>query len=136
MVSNTKMWRTMMERYALWQCPAAELEGFLGDMMHACADVLSQCLEDMSPEQLLWIEFESLQAAPRAALSSALDFLSVEQDCERERRLDKALRSIPMHPGSRALAASDAHGERLDGLMARAQQRFGAGAVARCSANR
>ena len=136
MVSNTKMWRTMMERYALWQCPAAELEGFVGDMVHACADALSQSLEDMSPEQLLWVDFESLQAAPRQTLATVLDFLSIEQDSERERRLDEAVRSIPVHPGSRALAASDARSERLDELTARSRQRFGAGAVARCSVNR
>jgi hypothetical protein len=135
-VSNIKMWRTMMERYALWQCPATELEGFTGDMLHACAEVLSQCLEEMSPKQLLWLDFESLQAAPREALSEVLDFLSVERDCERERRLDEAVRSIPVHPGSRLLAASDARSERLDALMARSRQHFGAGAVARCSVNR
>jgi hypothetical protein len=130
------MWRTMMERYALWQCPATELEGFVGDMMHACADVLSQCLEEMSPAQLLWVDFEALQAAPRESLATVLDFLSVAQDSERERRLDEAVRSIAVHPGSRALAAEGASSARLDALMARSQQRFGAGAVARCNVNR
>ncbi len=136
LASNTKMWRAMMERYALWRCPDGELEGFLDDTLRACANVLSESLEKISPERLLWLSFEALRTSPREVLMRALDFLSVDRDAACERQLDKALQAIPIHPGSRALAQAGTDSERLDRLMRAAQQRFGAGGVARRSANR
>ena len=136
LASNTRMWRAMMARYALWQCPDGELEGFIGDTFRACADVLSQSLEEISPEQLLWVSFEDLRANPRELLRHVLDFLSVERDAACERRLAEALGTIPIHPGSRAPALADADAERLDRLMRTAQQRFGGDGVAQRSANR
>jgi hypothetical protein len=139
LASNLKMWRTMMTRYAQWNCPAGLLEAFLGDALRACADVLSRCLDEMSPEQLLWVDFAALHSEPRPVLRAVLDFLQpspIGSDSERERQLDAALQRTPVHAGSRTLAASDPNTERLDRLMVAARQRFGERAVARLSSNR
>ncbi len=139
LASNLKMWRAMMQRYALWDCPRGVLETFLADAIQACARVLSHCLEDMSREQLLWVDYETLRREPRTVMLAILAFLRAESTIagpDGEQRLEEALRRTPIHAGSRALAPGGASADRLDALMAAASEHFGMAAVAPSGPNR
>jgi omega-hydroxy-beta-dihydromenaquinone-9 sulfotransferase len=139
MASNLKMWRAMMQRYALWDCPPGVLERFLSDALGACARTLSRCLEDMSPAQLLWVDFEALRNAPRQVVLAVLRFMhagSAEDSADLEARVEQALQRTPVHAGSRKLAPADSAISRLDELTEEASRRFGIPAVARPALNR
>jgi omega-hydroxy-beta-dihydromenaquinone-9 sulfotransferase len=139
LTSNLKMWRAMMQRYALWECPQGVLETFLAQAIQACTQVLGRCLDDMSREQLLWVDFETLRCEPRRVVLAVLAFLQVESavtGAEGERRLEEALRRTPIHAGSRTLAPGGASTAALDELMAVASERFGTAAVAPSGPNR
>lgn len=127
LASNVRMWRAMIERYALWPAPSNALEEFLHEMVRACTAMLRRCLDDMSPEQLLWVDFERLSSAPRSALRSVLQFLQPElSEPDQEERVSEALRRTPVHPGARtAAAAPAADAAQLDMLMQAARARFG-----------
>lgn len=123
--SNRRMWRAMTGVYGLWECPGAELESFLQDMLQACCRLIEYCLDALAPEQLLWVQFDDLQADPRGTLGRALDFLgSGGEDCRRA--LDVALARIPVHPGTPAALPTLPAAQELLRLGRAAQQRFGA----------
>jgi hypothetical protein len=127
LASNLKMWRAMIERYALWSCPQGVLEQFLLTALGACVAALGRALEEFSAAQLLWVDFEDFGRDPARVLRAVLDFLQVEAaaPAERDGRIARALRGITVHPGSRQRAAADPVGGRLDALMASARRRFG-----------
>ena len=135
--SNLKMWRAMMQRYALWSCPQGLLEQFLHEALQACAAALARSLEELSREQLLWVDFDDLHTDPQRVLHTVLDFLPIDAavPAEREARIRRALQNITVHTGSRLLAPAGAAGQKLDALMASARERFGFG-VAQRNANR
>ncbi len=135
--SNLKMWRAMMERYALWSCPTGVLEEFLRQALRACAVALARALEELSPAQFLWVEFDDFRTNPSSVLHAVLEFLQMERaaPAERDARIRRALQDITVHAGSRLLAPADPIGQELDALMARARERFGP-SVAQRTANR
>lgn len=135
--SNLKMWRAMMERYALWSCPPGVLEAFLQAALHACVTALARSLEELSPAQLLWVDFDDFRHDPGRVLHAVLDFLQQEttEPAERDARIRRALQDITVHAGSRLLAPPDPIGQELDALTARARERFGL-SVAQPIANR
>jgi omega-hydroxy-beta-dihydromenaquinone-9 sulfotransferase len=123
--SNLKMWRAMMQRYALWECPPALLEDFLLSSLDACSLALAQCIEELPRESLLWIEFEELRARPREVLERTLRFLAPDRQATDLPRIDQALARIPIHAGSRSRLPDEVVGRRLETLMASARERFG-----------
>lgn len=129
LASNQRMWRAMMGLYALWECPPGMLESFLEDMLRACAQVLNRCLEEMTAERMLWVDFEELQLAPRAVLERSLAFLEVDDSSNREewaRNIDRALARFPIYRRSEAPRVATRAGETLQEVMILARQRFGA----------
>lgn len=126
LASNLRMWRAMMERYALWSCPKQALEEFLQQALNACLSALTRCLEELSPAQLLWVDFDDLCAAPERVLRGVLDFVQWDTAAaEREARLRRALQQTPVHAGSRLLAPAGTLADELDALMVTARERFG-----------
>jgi hypothetical protein len=122
LASNRRMWAEMTNRYALWNCPPETLKGFLEDMVRATCGVLTQCLDEMTPERLLWVDFEDLSSNPRGVMRRALEFLRPDAS---PGNLEEALGKVPVHSGSRAGLPSDPHSRRLESLMLAARRRFG-----------
>ena len=135
--SNLKMWRAMMERYALWSCPQGLLEQFLHEALGASVAALTRCCEELSPAQMLWVDFDEFRTDTERMLRIILDFLQLDLGAagERDARISRALQNTTVHSGSRLLSPADPAGAQLDALMARARQRFGA-SVARRNGNR
>jgi len=126
--SNLRMWGAMMRVYALWECPADMLERFMRESMRACAGVLRQCVEEMTREDLLWVDFEALQTDPERVLRQILQFVGHRPGHD-ERTLatdiESALSSVPIHRGERAAMPDDESVLQLERLMQAARQRFG-----------
>jgi len=137
MTSNLKMWRAMIERYALWSCPTGVLEEFLHQALRACAVALARALEELTPAQLLWVDFDDFRSEPAYTLQAVLEFLQADHDsaAERAARIQRALQDITVHAGSRELAPADPFGQELDAQMTNARQRLGI-SVAQRTANR
>lgn len=127
LASNRRMWHAMMDLYALWDCPPQAIEGFVQDMVRACAAVLGRCLEEMPPERVLWVDFEQLHANPKEVLLRVLRFIDTSPDHDSEsaaRAADLALSRIAIHAGSRAPLPNDPDVHELEAAMAAARQRF------------
>ncbi len=127
LASNRKMWRAMMELYALWDCPPQAVEGFLQDMVRACTAVLGRCVEEMPPERMLWVDFEQLHANPREVLLRVLGFIDASPTHDAQaaaQAADRALERVPVHAGSRAPLPDDPDAHELEAAMAAARQRF------------
>jgi len=135
--SNLKMWRAMMERYALWSCPQGLLEQFVHEALAACVTALVRCIDELSSEQMLWVDFDEFRTQTAQVLRAVMDFLRVDIGAagQRDERIGRALQNIAVHPGSRLVAPADPAGAQLDALMGSARQRFGA-SVARRNGNR
>jgi hypothetical protein len=127
LASNARMWRAMIERYGLWECPDGAIESMLQRMLKPCTRVLGYLLDDISPRHLLWIDFEDLQATPRAVLTRALGFLGVGSgtDGEIDGKLDEALRHVPLRPPAGGSPPALAGLPELRSLIAAARERFG-----------
>lgn len=126
--SNLRMWRAMIERYALWGCPPGTLEGFLEKMLRACGGVLTRCLDEMPRQSMLWVDFGDLRSNPRELLERAVRFLnpgsSLHQDVF-ERNLGRALAQFPSHWESTTPVHGNEAADTLRKLMVAARQRFG-----------
>jgi hypothetical protein len=116
------MWQEMTDRYALWACPEQTLEGFLQDMVQATCGVLTQCLDDMPRDHLLWVDFEELRSEPRQVMQRVLRFVRPHASTE---GLERALAQTPVHDGSRAELPSDQTARKLHELMIAARREFG-----------
>jgi hypothetical protein len=126
--SNVRMWSAMTDRYGLWNCPPATLEGFLQDMLKACSRVLAQCLDDMPRESMLWVDFEELRTDPKQTLQQVLRFLRPTpaiDDVTVAARLDEALRKVPIHDGARASLPDDESARKFEMLVTAARSQFG-----------
>ncbi len=121
LASNGRMWRAMLDRYAWWSCPAGELEGFLEDMVRASTAVLGRCLQDLSPSELLWVDFEQLHASPDEVIDRVLRFLGMRP----AEGASVGAASVPVHAGSRAPLPNDPWVHELESAMTAARQRFG-----------
>ena len=122
------MWSAMTGRYGLWNCPPATLKGFLQDMLKACSQVLTQCLDDMPRESMLWVDFEELRTDPKQTLQKVLRFLRPTpaiEDVTVVARLDEALRQVPIHDGARASMPDDESARKFEMIVAAARSRFG-----------
>jgi hypothetical protein len=108
--------------------PPAVLESFLRNMLNASAGVLTQCLDDMPRERMLWVDFEGLRANGAQVLQRVMRFLDLDGSSDAaaiERRVGQVLARVPIHEGSRARLPADESARKLDKLMEGAQQRFG-----------
>jgi hypothetical protein len=121
--SNRRMWRAMMDTYALWACPPDALEIFLEEALGVYARVVEQCLEEMPRERMMWLDFETLRSDPGATLRSVLSFLNVpdEKICQ---ATDEALMRVKVHPGQRAALPAVPIVERVEMLRKAARERF------------
>ena len=128
LASNARMWSAMMGVYALWDCTDDVLPAFLREAMQACSRVLERCLAEMSPEQMLWVDFEALQTDPERVLRQILQFVG-GQPSRSDRSLDAdietALSSVPIHRGERAPMPDDDYVRQLELVMQAARSRFG-----------
>jgi omega-hydroxy-beta-dihydromenaquinone-9 sulfotransferase len=123
--SNMRMWRAMTDAYALWACPSGALERFLREALGAYVRVVEQCIEEMPPERMTWIDFETLQSDPGTALRSVLRFLQVPEE-GMDTLVEEALARVPVHPGRRVERPSEPIVERLETLRKAARRRFAA----------
>ena len=127
LASNLKMWRAMIDRYALWGCPLGLLEGFSEDMLRACARVLTRCLDEMPPDGMFWVDFGELRADPKGVLVRVLRFL--EPDCLDKglfvRNLERALKHCPVYEGTETYLGGNEAVDTLQKLMITARKRFG-----------
>lgn len=128
LASNMKMWRAMMQVYALWDCADGVLEGFLRDALRACSRVLEQCVAELSREQMLWVDFEALQTDPERVLRQILRFAG-ERPAHRgpspDADIEAALASVPIHRGERAPMPDEESVRQLERVMRAARHRFG-----------
>ncbi|MBW4052923.1 MAG: sulfotransferase [Proteobacteria bacterium] len=126
--SNVRMWTAMMRVYALWECTDDVLREFLREAVWACSRVLERCLAEMTPEQMLWVDFEALQTDPGRVLRQILQFVG-DRPSHGNRSLDAdieaALSSVPIHRGERAAMPEEEGVHRLDLMMHAARCRFG-----------
>ncbi|HET9018563.1 MAG TPA: sulfotransferase, partial [Acetobacteraceae bacterium] len=128
MASNARMWRAMMDLYALWDCPADMLQRFLLDAARACGQVLERCIAQMTREQMLWVDFEALQTDPERVLRQILHFVGERPGrsaASLDADIEAALSSVPIHRGERAAMPDDDAVRRLDRVMHEARRRFG-----------
>jgi hypothetical protein len=128
LASNLKMWRMMMDHYALWNCPPGALEHFLREALSAYTDVLARTFDELQSEQMLWIDFEKLRDDPRDQLERVMRFVQPDRTADSgvvSQKLDQALASVPIHAGTRATLPTDVDARRLEHLMAAARRRFG-----------
>lgn len=128
MASNERMWRAMMSTYALWECPAGELDRFLRDAVRACSAVLESSLAEMTPDQMLWVDYDALQRDAASVLRQVLRFvgaLAARDPGALESTVQAAVASVPIHPGQRAEMPTHAWLVELNSLMRSARERFG-----------
>ncbi len=128
LASNIRMWNAMMSLYALWDCPDGMLERFLREAVRACARMLARCIEEMTREQLLWVDFEALQTDPERILRQILRFTGGPPGHDGNSvaaGIEAALSSVPIHRGERAAMPEDESVLQLDRLMREARRRFG-----------
>jgi len=126
--SNLRMWRAMVASHGLWACTDVVLNRFLHEMLDACAVVLTRCLDEMPPENLLWVDFQELRTHPAQVLQRVAQFTKLDGKTDEGAaalRLDQALARIPIHHGSRANVPADESAQKLERLMVDARQRFG-----------
>jgi omega-hydroxy-beta-dihydromenaquinone-9 sulfotransferase len=134
LASNIRMWSAMMRVYALWDCPSDMLECFLRETVRACTGVLERCMQDMTGEQMLWVDFEALQTDPERVLRQILRFTGpitgeppAASEHARAADIERALAAVPIHRGGRAPMPEDPSVLQLDRLMRAARRRFGEG---------
>ena len=130
LASNVRMWSAMISLYALWDCPADAVERFLREAVRACASVLERCVEEMTREQMLWVDFEALQTDPERVLRQILQFAGGRPGRDEQSDapdIEAALASVPIHRGERAAMPEDESVLQLDRLMRAARRRFGEG---------
>lgn len=132
LASNRRMWSAMMRVYALWDCPADMLERFLGEAVRNCTSVLERCICDLTPEQLLWVDFEALQTDPERVLRQILRFTGRSIGAEpgageqsHSAQIERALAAVPIHRGQRATMPDDEPVVQLERVMRAARRRFG-----------
>jgi hypothetical protein len=128
LASNARMWTAMMGVYALWECADGVLQAFLREAVRACSRVLERCVEELTREQMLWVDFEALQTDPERVLRQILQFAGAraghgEQSLNSD--VDAALASVPIHRGERASMPDDESVRQLDRVMGAARRRFG-----------
>jgi hypothetical protein len=126
-VSNRRMWRAMMDRYALWDCPEGALEAFLGQALRAGCEVLDRFLDEMPRETLLWVDFEDLRRDPKSMLERVIRFLKRGSRFEMTSPLDAVLARMSIHRGTSEGTAPDVDAAALIKRMDAARERFGAG---------
>jgi hypothetical protein len=125
--SNRRMWRAMMELYALWEWQAQTLERFLRSAVRAASSVLEQCLAELTAEQMLWVDFEALQTDPARVLRQILHFTgarSLRGDGASGVDIAAALASVPIYPGERAAMPDEDAVRSLERVMQAARRRF------------
>jgi hypothetical protein len=127
LASNAKMWSSMMQRYALWECPGGAMEAFFQEALRACTRVLEECLDAVPPEDLLWIDFDQLRADPKPVLGRVLRFVEPGGMAAMPQNLDQVLARIPIHAGIRASMPTDQTVRRLEQRIEAARQRFARG---------
>lgn len=130
LASNIRMWRAMMSLYALWECPDGTLERFMREAVRACASMLERCVEEMTRERLLWVDFEALQTDPERVLRQILRFTGAPPGHDERSvtaSIEAALSSVPIHRGERAAMPEEGSVLQLDRLMRAARSRFGEG---------
>jgi len=128
LASNVRMWHSMVGTHGLWACPDQALEQFLLKMLDASALVLTACLDEMPKENLLWVDFESLQENRLESLQRVLKFIGLDQSSGSGvplEHLKQAIAAIPVHQGQRSSSPLGAAAEKLQRLMAAARHRFG-----------
>jgi omega-hydroxy-beta-dihydromenaquinone-9 sulfotransferase len=127
LASNLRMWHTMVDSHGLWSCSPAVLQSFLRDMLDACAGVLTQCLDDMPRENMIWVDFQDLRDDRVQALQRVVRFLGVPGLTDTSaiaQRVAETLASVPIYEGSRVNPPEDESALRLEKLMDAARQRF------------
>lgn len=126
LASNVRMWGAMIDRYALWEVPAGAVDGFLQQALHACANVLDQCLDEMPRERMLWVDFEELRTDAKDVLQRVLYFLEpADEAAAMSRNLDSVLARVKVHAGMRAELPADPRVKQVEQRIAAARQRFG-----------
>ena len=128
LASNRRMWSAMISTYALWKCPAGELDRFLRDAVGACSAVLASGLADMTPERMLWVDYEALQTDAAAVLRQVLRFVgapAARDPVALQSAVQSAVTHVPIHPGRRAEAAQEGWLVELDSLMRATRERLG-----------
>lgn len=128
LASNARMWSAMMSVYALWDCPSGTVERFLREAVRACNAVLERCLAEMTPEHLLWVDFEALQTDPQRVLRQILRFAGDRSEPSEQALaadIQRALGSVPIHRGERAAMPEDEFVLQLERTMRAARRRFG-----------
>lgn len=128
LASNVRMWSAMMRVYGLWDCTDDILQRFLREALRACSRVLERCIAELAREQMLWVDFEALQTDPERVLRQILRFVG-ERPGRGEQSLDtdigRALSSVPIHRGERAIMPDEESVRQLDRMMQAARRRFG-----------
>jgi len=130
LASNFRMWTAMTHRYGLWDCNSEMLSQSLHSVLVASVGVLTQCLDEMPRESMLWIDFEQLRANPRRTLERVLGFLghdSSRAEGTDASKIERALERIPVHQGARAGLPADVSVLKLESMMEAARARFGDG---------
>jgi omega-hydroxy-beta-dihydromenaquinone-9 sulfotransferase len=128
LASNARMWRAMTDRYGLWDFPPAALEGLLQDMVQACCTALTWCLDEMSSESLLWVDFDELRTDRKKLLRRIWSFLRPQIPVDHEiatTGINQALGRVSVHDGSRASMPEDRSARQLENVMTEARRRFG-----------
>lgn len=126
--SNLKMWRAMIDRYALWGCPPGTLEKFLEGMLRAGGAVLTQCLDEMPRDNMLWVDSGELRSNPRRLLERVLRFLNPDSSHQPgvfERSLCRVLAQLPNHQESEARVHGNEAADTLRKFMIAGRERFG-----------
>lgn len=126
--SNARMWTAMMRVYALWECADDVLQEFLREAVWAGSRALERCLQEMTRQELLWVDFEALQTDPERVLRQILQFVGdrpSHSNGSLEADIDAALSSVPIHRGERAAMPEEECVHHLDLMMHAARDRFG-----------
>ena len=76
--SNLRMWRTMIERYGLWNARGSELEAFLGKALSSYGDLMEQLSQEGVFREHPVFAYEDLVATPGAVLTPLVDQLGLE----------------------------------------------------------
>lgn len=75
--SNVRMWRAMVDRYALWHASPGDIEGLL---YHAALSYL-ELLRDLRrqpPDSVIFLSYERMLMAPEEVLAQALDRVGLD----------------------------------------------------------
>jgi hypothetical protein len=103
--SNVKMWKTMIEKYALWDVDAEildrQMQSFFAAALRYSSEALLYAVNALPPTRLTVVQYDDAINRPREILARIQDRLGIAPDELDSSALDKVITRAASFPRSR-----------------------------------